>query len=74
MSKVKHRLYLHSSKESNYEEAGELGITGEAARAFSYSLCEIAFDCLVDTETGEIQILSIDAMDGGEQFTRKKST
>lgn len=73
MSKVNHRLYAHGSKPSNYDLGDVLGITGEAANVFAYSLYEVAFDCIVDTETGEIEIVSIDAGDGGEPFTRKKS-
>jgi len=50
---VKTKLYLHSSKEGMAEVGGELGLKGDAADNFLYTLYEVKFDVEVDTETGE---------------------
>lgn len=68
--KVKKKLFLHSSKDSNYETANEMGLSEEAAKNFSRSLYEVEFVCLVDKETGDIEVLSVNIGDGEGLFTR----
>ena len=75
--KVEHVLCLHSSKDGNRGVAeedlvGEDGkplMSEKAMKNFSYSLYEVEFNCIVDTETGDIEVKSIN-VDGGELFTR----
>lgn len=52
------KMYLHSSKDSNYEKAEELGLSEEATQKFKYALYEVEFDVEVDMETGDTKILS----------------
>lgn len=46
-------LYLHGSKESNYDTANELGLKDEAAKTFAYTGYEVAFTIVVDRRTGK---------------------
>lgn len=58
MSTIRKKLYLHSNKAGNYETGIELGLTGEALRNFGYALYEVGLDCDIDTETGDVVIVS----------------
>ena len=55
--KIKHTMYLHSGKDSNYEIGEELGLTGRALDEFCYALYEVAIPVWVDTETGKVEII-----------------
>ena len=57
MSKKKITVYLHSSKEEMEDVGVEHGLTGNALKEFQYALYELAVPILVDTETGEYEIL-----------------
>lgn len=77
---VEKKLFLHSTKDSNHAIATEdkdlLDAFGaplmseKALSNFSYALYEIGFNCEIDTETGDIEIVSVDVADGGDLFTR----
>ena len=77
---VEKKLFLHSSKDCNRgiaeEDKDMLDAFGaplmskEALSNFSHALYEIGFNCRVDTETGDIEIISVDVQDGGDLFTR----
>lgn len=57
---AKTKMYLHSSKESNYDLAEELGIKSEKALdVFKYSLYEVEFEVDVNKKTGEVTILKV---------------
>ncbi len=51
------KMYLYSSKESNYDIGTELGLSAKAMAIFKFALYEVEFDVEVDTETGEATIL-----------------
>lgn len=51
--------YLHSYRESNREQAEELGLSEEVSDNFVYSLYEVEFNMEVDVETGETWIIGI---------------
>lgn len=54
-------MYHHSNKEENWDTGEELGMDERTIRdAFAYALSEVEFDVLVDTETGETEILAVD--------------
>ena len=59
MSKIVTKMYLHGSKDSNYDKAEELGLSEEAQKNFAYALYEVTFDVEVDTETGDTKILKV---------------
>jgi hypothetical protein len=50
---LKTLLYLHGSKESNYETAGELGLSDEASRQFAYTCYEVTVTLEIDRKTGK---------------------
>jgi hypothetical protein len=56
---MKTTMYAHSSKESNYEKARELGLDGAATQNFRYALYEIEFEVDVNEETGDVTILKV---------------
>lgn len=58
--KIITKMYLHGSKESNYEEGKELGLSKEALNNFCYALYEVEFDVEVDIKTGDTKILTVD--------------
>ncbi len=64
---VHHKLYLHSSKESNWEDWRELGgdDESEAGSDFAYTAYEVCFHTMVNLDTGECQAYGIEG-DGGE--------
>ena len=53
-------IFLHSSKDDNYEKADEMGLTGGAARMFAFACCEVEIELEVDMETGEAEIMLVD--------------
>ncbi len=57
---VKTSIYLHGSKESNYEHGAKLGLTGPALDNFMYACYEVNIGLNVDTETGAAEIISVD--------------
>lgn len=57
--KVLTTMYIHGSKESNYDEADELDLTGNAREKFIYSLSEVALDVEINTTTGEVMIMAV---------------
>lgn len=52
-------IHLHSSKESNYDIADEIGLSKEATNLFAYALYEVALGVEV-SENGETKIVSVD--------------
>jgi hypothetical protein len=52
-------IYLHSSKESNYELGEKLGLSGDALRLFSFALCEVKVDVDVESD-GNCRIVAVD--------------
>ncbi len=59
--KLKYTAYLHSEKETNYNNAKKFGLEDneEFMNKFIYSLYEVELDMEVDTKTGESWILGI---------------
>lgn len=55
-------IYLHSSKESNYEHGEKLGLKGEALNMFMYGCYEVAVEVEVNEATGETEIISVDGL------------
>lgn len=55
-------VYLHSDGYQMRMQGEELGLTGEALNAFSYSLYEIAIELEVDEDTGDVTIIHIDGV------------
>lgn len=52
-------IYLHSSKESNYEIGASLGFAGDTLRTFSYT----GYECAIEYEvkgSGEARAISFD--------------
>lgn len=72
MAKKPIKLYLHSDKGSMRDNVEGGPMSKEAVDKFSYHLYEVEFDCILDEETGDIEILSIDPGDGKGPFTRSK--
>lgn len=56
---MKHKMYLHSSKESNYGHGLELGLSGVALDNFKFALYEVELDVETDEKTGETTILAV---------------
>jgi hypothetical protein len=50
---IKAKFYAHSDKDSNFSQAEELGLRGEAFNTFRYCGYEIEFDIEIDDITGE---------------------
>ena len=63
MAIVRKKMYLNGSKDNNYYIANQIGIEEDsvAERNFAHALYEVGFDCEVDTETGNVKILEINA-------------
>lgn len=57
---MKITMYLHSSKDSNYEVGQEAGLKGKALEKFAYCLYEVKFEVEVDEITGKYEILTVD--------------
>jgi hypothetical protein len=60
MSKITTTLYLHSNKETNWEEGNRLGLRGEALHNFLYTNYEVKLKMEVNTETGTAFIIEVD--------------
>ena len=56
---IEYAAYLHSSKDSNYDLAEELGLDDLAAREFAYSNYEVKLNMRVDTSTGKTEIIGV---------------
>jgi hypothetical protein len=56
--KTKTIVYIHSNKESMYDDGIEMGLSDEAAQNFMYCCYEVAVEVEVD-ETGNYTILSM---------------
>lgn len=55
------KMYLHGSKDSNWETGEEIGLSEDAIKEnFAYALYEVEFDVEVDMETGETKIMTVD--------------
>jgi hypothetical protein len=57
VAKIKTTLYVHSSKESMWEKGEELGLSDVALRNFCYALYEVSIPVIIDTETGNYEIV-----------------
>lgn len=58
-------MYLHSNKETNYDQADALGLSEEAQDEFRSALYEVEFDMEI-TEDGKYTIVEI--RDGKDRF------
>lgn len=57
---MKITVYLHSSKESNYETGKQAGLEGDALEYFMYACYEVKVDLDVDKKTGQAKIVAVD--------------
>jgi hypothetical protein len=57
MAKIRIDGYVHSDKETMQDLGERAGLTGEALKQFRYALYEVKVPMLVDTETGEYEIV-----------------
>lgn len=57
MAKIRIDGYVHSSKDTMRELGEAAGLTGPALEEFRYALYEVKVPMLVDTETGEYEIV-----------------
>lgn len=53
-------IYIGSSKESMWNKAVELGLSGEALMSFRYACCEVKLTIDVDEQTGDAVIVAVD--------------
>ncbi len=53
-------IYLHGSKESNYETGQELGLKGKALEYFCYACYEVKVTVEVNEKTGAATIVAVD--------------
>lgn len=53
-------IYVHSSKDSMWEEGEKLGLSGEALRMFIHAAGEVKLTIDVDEKTGGVVILAVD--------------
>ena len=63
--KVEVTMYLHGDKEScadTYREEGVVFTNEEARRKAMFALYEVMFQVEVDTDTGDVVILSVDGV------------
>ncbi len=60
---IKTKMYLHSEKESNLEDASELGLKDKAMDSFKYALYEVEFDVEIDEDTGHVTIVKLNGRD-----------
>jgi len=71
MTTLKTKIHLYSNKGDLHTHAiKELGLSEKAADHFKRHLYQVEFDCVVDKNSGNIVILSIDPMDGNGLFFR----
>ena len=57
-------FYLHGSKESNYEDGRELGLSDEALDNFVYTCYELAIQLKVNPMTGKSKMTGVITDDG----------
>lgn len=57
MAKIRIDAYLHSEKSSMRELGDEHGLKGKALDKFIYALYEVKIPLIVDTKTGEYEIV-----------------
>lgn len=50
---IETKFYLHGSKESNYDQSEEWGLSEDARRTFCYTGYEVGFTIQVDRRTGK---------------------
>lgn len=62
MAKIITKMYLNSSKDTNYEIGRELNLDDNALDEFVYALYEVEFEVEVDTDTGKSTILKVDGI------------
>lgn len=53
-------IYVHSSKESAYDECEKAGLTGEALAMGKYLGTEHKMEYVVSTETGQATLIAVD--------------
>lgn len=58
--KIRTDIFVHTSKESNFELGERLGLTGEALQNFKYACYEVKLSVDVDMETGDVEIVEVD--------------
>ncbi len=59
---IPHVLYLHSSKEGNYEEGEGLGLKGDALDNFARCGYEVCFEGEVDRKTGDMTVTKVNGV------------
>jgi len=52
-------VYVHSSKESNYDLGETLGLTGEALENFMYTAHEVKLTYEVNPESGATRFIAV---------------
>jgi hypothetical protein len=57
---VRANIYLHSSKQANWELGEKLGLTGEALMMFRHACAEVKATVEVDPATGVATIVGVD--------------
>ena len=57
-------IFVHASRETNYDKGVDLGLTGYALYNFTFTGYEHALDFEVDMETGHSTLVGID----GKEF------
>ncbi len=55
-------MYLHSSKEDNYEIAASLGLSDKATAEFKYAAYEVALDGEI-TEDGKFTVYKLNGVE-----------
>lgn len=55
-------LYVHRSKEENFDDGEEIGLEDHALDNFRYACCDVGLDCLVDPETGLTWITGVNGV------------
>jgi hypothetical protein len=58
--KTKAKIYLHASKESNYDTGKKLRLSKQALEQFRYACHEVEIELEVDRKTGESKIIGVD--------------
>ena len=72
MAKKNIKLYLHGNKDSLWDQGQEkhgFEPGSDAMDTFKRSLYEVQFNCVLDLETGEVEVESVDLGDG-ELYTK----
>lgn len=57
---IKTKMYLHNTKESNYQQGEELGLSEKAMENFKYALYEVEFVVEINEDSGEVEIIAVD--------------